>query len=245
MAKGAAQLHAEAPGNLCYDWELGDRAAVDAAFAKAAHVTKIDLINNRLIPNAMEPRAAAAEYDVGTGQYTLWTTSQNPHVTRLVLSAFILGIPEHKLRVIAPDVGGGFGSKIFIYAEETLLTWASGKIHRPIKWTAERGESFVSDAHGRDHVTHAELAMDKDGKFLAFKVDTIANMGAYLSTFATAVPTYLYGTLAGRPVHDAGHPCERADRCSPTPHRSMPIAARVALRRPSFSNASSSRQRAR
>jgi len=206
LAKGAPQLHAEAPGNLCYDWELGDKAAVEAAFAKAAHVTKIDLVNNRLIPNAMEPRAAAAEYDKGTGQYTLWTTSQNPHVTRLVLSAFILGIPEHKLRVIAPDVGGGFGSKIFIYAEETLLTWAVGKIHRPIKWTAERNESFVSDAHGRDHVTHAELAMDKDGKFLAFKVDTIANMGAYLSTFATAVPTYLYGTLlAGQYTTPAIH----------------------------------------
>jgi carbon-monoxide dehydrogenase large subunit len=206
LDKGAAQLHAEAPGNLCYDWELGDRAAVDAAFAKAAHVTKLDLINNRLIPNAMEPRAAAAEYDAGSGQYTLWTTSQNPHVTRLVLSAFVLGIPEHKLRVIAPDVGGGFGSKIFIYSEETLLTWASAKVNRPIKWTAERNESFVSDAHGRDHVTHAELAMDKDGKFLALKVDTIANMGAYLSTFATAVPTYLYGTLlAGQYTTPAIH----------------------------------------
>ncbi len=206
LDKGAPQLHAEAPGNLCYDWELGDRAAVDAAFAKAAHVTKIDLVNNRLIPNAMEPRAAAAEYDAGTGQYTLWTTSQNPHVTRLVLSAFVLGIPEHKLRVIAPDVGGGFGSKIFIYAEETMLTWASAKVGRPIKWTAERNESFLSDAHGRDHVTHAELALDKDGRFLALKVDTIANMGAYLSTFATAVPTYLYGTLlAGQYTTPAIH----------------------------------------
>ncbi len=191
----APQVHADVPGNLCYDWELGDKAAVDAAFAKAAHVTKLALVNNRLIPNAMEPRAAAAEYDRGTGQYTLYTTSQNPHVARLVLSAFVLGIPEHKLRVVAPDVGGGFGSKIFIYADETLVVWAAGKIQRSIKWTAERSESFMTDAHGRDHVTRAELAMDKDGKFLAFKVDTVANLGAYLSTFATAVPTYLYATL--------------------------------------------------
>ena len=191
----APQVHGDAPGNLCYDWELGDKAATDAAFAKAAHVTKLDLVNNRLVPNAMEPRAAAAEYDRGTGNYTLYTTSQNPHVARLVLSAFVLGIPEHKLRVVAPDVGGGFGSKIFIYPEETMLTWAAGRVGRSIKWTAERSESFMTDAHGRDHVTHAELALDAGGKILAFKVDTIANLGAYLSTFATAVPTYLYATL--------------------------------------------------
>ena len=195
LDKGAPQVHAEAPGNLIYDWQLGVKADVDAAFAKAAHVTRIDIVNNRLIPNAMEPRAAAAEYDKGTGHYTLWSTSQNPHVLRLILSAFVLGIPEHKLRVIAPDVGGGFGSKIFCYNEETAVCWASSRVGRPIKWTAERAESFMTDAHGRDHVTHAELALDKDGKFLALKVDTIANMGAYLSTFSTAVPTYLYATL--------------------------------------------------
>ena len=196
LDKGAPEVHAaEAPGNLIYDWEIGVKADVDAAFAKAAHVTKIDIVNNRLIPNAMEPRAAAAEYDKGTGNYTLWSTSQNPHVLRLILSAFVLGIPEHKLRVIAPDVGGGFGSKIFCYNEETMVTWAASRVGRPIKWTAERSESFQTDAHGRDHVTHAELALDKDGKFLALKVETIANMGAYLSTFSTAVPTYLYATL--------------------------------------------------
>ncbi|HYD07110.1 MAG TPA: xanthine dehydrogenase family protein molybdopterin-binding subunit, partial [Reyranella sp.] len=195
LSKSAPQVHAEAPGNLIYDWEIGVKADVDAAFAKAAHVTKLDLVNNRLIPNAMEPRAAAAEYDKGTGNYTLWSTSQNPHVLRLILSAFVLGIPEHKLRVVAPDVGGGFGSKIFCYNEETMLTWAAPRVGRPIKWTAERSESFLTDAHGRDHVTHAELALDKDGKFLGMKVETTANMGAYLSTFATAVPTYLYATL--------------------------------------------------
>ena len=196
LDKGVPEVHADVvPGNLIYDWEIGVKADVEAAFAKAAHVTKMDIVNNRLIPNAMEPRAAAAEYDKGTGNYTLWSTSQNPHVLRLILSAFVLGIPEHKLRVVAPDVGGGFGSKIFCYNEETMVCWASSRVGRPIKWTAERTESFMTDAHGRDHVTHAELALDKDHKFLALKVETIANMGAYLSTFSTAVPTYLYATL--------------------------------------------------
>jgi carbon-monoxide dehydrogenase large subunit len=195
LKDGAPLVHEQAAGNLCYDWHLGDKAATDAAFAKAAHVTKLDLINNRLVPNAMEPRAAIGEFDRATGDYTLWTTSQNPHVIRLLMGAFVLGIPEHKLRVIAPDVGGGFGSKIYHYAEEAIVTWASKKIGRPIKWVAERSESFVSDAHGRDHVTHAELALDADGKFLGLRVQTLANMGAYLSTFAPSIPTYLYATL--------------------------------------------------
>ena len=204
--KSKVQVHAEAPGNLCYDWELGDKAAVDAAFAKAAHVTKLDLVNNRLIPNAMEPRAAIGDYDHGSGTFTCYSTSQNPHVLKLILCAFVLGIPEHKLRVVAPDVGGGFGSKIFCYAEETVCVWAAKKVRRPIKWTAGRDESFVSDAHGRDHVTHAELALDKDGKFLGLRVATVANMGAYLSTFASAVPTYLYATLlAGQYTTPAIH----------------------------------------
>jgi len=192
---GAPLVWDQAPGNTCYDWELGDKAAVDAAFAKAAKVAKIDLVNNRLIPNAIEPRAAIGEYDPPSGLHTLYTTSQNPHVIRLLMGAFVLGIPEHKLRVVAPDVGGGFGSKIYHYAEEAIVTWAAKKVGRPVKWTAERSESFVSDAHGRDHVTHAELALDGNGKFLALKVLTKANLGAYLSTFAPCVPTYLYGTL--------------------------------------------------
>ena len=191
----APLVHDDAPGNLCYDWVLGDEAEADAAFANAHHVTKIDLVNNRLIPNAMEPRAAIGDYDAGTDSYTLYSTSQNPHLLKLILCAFVLGISENKLRVIAPDVGGGFGSKIFCYAEETVCTWASRKVKAPVKWTAERSESFTSDAHGRDHITHAELAMDENGKFLGMKVDTTANMGAYLSSFATSVPTYLYATL--------------------------------------------------
>ncbi|MGH7006655.1 MAG: xanthine dehydrogenase family protein molybdopterin-binding subunit, partial [Alphaproteobacteria bacterium] len=142
---GQTQLHGEAPNNLCYDWEIGDKAKVDAAFTGAAQTVKLQLVNNRLVPNAIEPRAALAEYDSGTGEFTLHTTSQNPHVARLVLSAFIGIAPEHKLRVIAPDVGGGFGSKIFIYAEETVALWAAKKVGRPVKWTADRSEAFLSD----------------------------------------------------------------------------------------------------
>ena len=194
-ADGQPQIHEAAPGNLSFEWALGDKAAVDAVFDGAAHVTSLEFANNRLVPNAMEPRACVAEYDAGSGEHTLHIASQNPHVHRLVMSAFHGLAPEHKLRVVAPDVGGGFGSKIFIYAEEVVLTWAASRVRRPIKWTAERSESFLTDAHGRDHATTAELALDSDGKFLAMRVDTTANMGAYLSTFASAVPTYLYATL--------------------------------------------------
>jgi carbon-monoxide dehydrogenase large subunit len=190
-----AAVHDEVPNNVCYDWGHGDKAAVDAAFAKAAHVTRMDFVNNRLIPNAMEPRAANAVYTRHDDSYTLYVASQNPHVERLLMSAFVLGLPESKVRVIAPDVGGGFGSKIFLYPEETALVWASKRVGRPIKWTAERSESFLTDAHGRDHVTTAEMAMDAQGGFLALRVKTIANMGAYLSTFASSVPTILYATL--------------------------------------------------
>ena len=194
-AKSSTAVHADAPDNICYTWAIGDEAAVDAAFAKAAHVTRLSFINNRLIPNAIEPRAANAAYSRGDDSYTLYVSSQNPHVERLLMTAFVLGLPEHKVRVVAPDVGGGFGSKIYLYAEETALVWASKRIGRPIKWTAERSESFLCDAHGRDHVTTAELALDKDGKFLALRADTTANMGAYLSTFATCIPTILHATL--------------------------------------------------
>ena len=194
-APGQTVIHDAAPDNTVYNWHLGDKAATDAAFARAAHVTKIDLVNNRLIPNPMEPRAAVGDYDSGTDSLTLYTTSQNPHVARLVLSAFIGIAPEHKLRVIAPDVGGGFGSKIFIYAEETICVWAAKKIDRPVKWNSDRTEAFLSDAHGRDHSTQAELAIDANGKMIGLRVHTIANLGAYLSTFSSSVPTYLYAPL--------------------------------------------------
>ncbi|MEQ8604172.1 MAG: xanthine dehydrogenase family protein molybdopterin-binding subunit [Marivibrio sp.] len=195
ISGSGALVHDDAPDNLCYDWELGDEAEVDAEFKNAAHVVSIDVTNNRLIPNAMEPRAAIGEFDKATGEYTLYTTSQNPHVIRLLMGAFVLSLPEHKLRVVAPDVGGGFGSKIYHYAEEAIVTWAAPRVGRPIKWVAERSEAFMSDAHGRDHITHADLALDAEGKFLGLKVYTKANMGAYLSTFSTCVPTYLHATL--------------------------------------------------
>ncbi len=205
---GQPQIHEYAPGNTVFNWHVGDKATTDAAFAKAAHVTTLDLINNRTIPNAMEPRAALGEYDSGTDVQTLYTTSQNPHVARVVLSAFQGVAPEHKLRVIAPDVGGGFGSKIFIYNEETVCVWAAKKIDRPVKWTAERTESFLADAHGRDHVSHAELALDSSGKILAMRVHTVANLGAYPSTFWASVPTYLYGILLSGQYDIAAIYCE-------------------------------------
>ncbi len=193
---GAPLVHDDVPSNTCYDWELGNpKAEVAAAMSKAAHVTKLEFINQRLVPNAMEPRSYIGSYDSTSDKYTLYTSTQNPHLIRLLMCAFVLGIPEHKVRVVGPDVGGGFGSKIFHYTEEALLTWASKQIDRPIKWTSERSESFLLDAHGRDHVTKAEMGFDKDGKIVALRVKTFANLGAYLSTFSTCVPTYLHGTL--------------------------------------------------
>jgi len=191
----ATAVHAEAPDNVCYRWAVGDDAATQAAFAQAAHITRLAFRNNRLIPNAIEPRAANASHNPADDHTTLYVANQNPHVERLLMCAFVLGIPEHKLRVIAPDVGGGFGSKIFLYGEETALVHASRQIGRPVKWTAERSESFLADAHGRDHVTEAALALDAQGRFIGLRVRTTANLGAYLSTFASCVPTILYATL--------------------------------------------------
>jgi carbon-monoxide dehydrogenase large subunit len=194
-AQSQPAIHEIAPKNTIYQWHLGDAKAVDAAMKSAKHVTRLDIVNNRLVPNAMEPRVAIGDYDTGTQNFTLWNTSQNPHVARLVIAAFVGMAPEHKLRVIAPDVGGGFGSKIFIYPEEVVCLWASKKIGRPVKWTCDRSEAFLADAHGRDHVTHAEMAFGDDGKITGLKVKTIANLGAYMSTFSSSVPTYLYATL--------------------------------------------------
>ncbi len=195
--KGGTAVHDEAPDNLCFDWEFvqENKEAVDKAISEAAHVTRLDLVNNRLVANPMEPRAAIGEYDRARDEHTLWTTSQNPHVIRLLMGAFVLSIPEHKLRVVAPDVGGGFGSKIYHYAEEAYVTWAAKEVNRPVKWTATRSEAFMSDAQGRDHVTTIELALDADHNFTALRCSTLANMGAYLSTFAPCIPTWLHGTL--------------------------------------------------
>ena len=196
LADGSTKVHDDLTSNLCYDWTLGgEKADVDAAFESAHHVTTLELVNNRLIANPMEPRVAIGDYDAADDEHTLYTTSQNPHVIRLLMGAFVLGIPEHKLRVIAPDVGGGFGTKIFHYAEEAFCTFAAKAVGRPVKWTADRSEAFISDAHGRDHVTKIELALDEKGMFVGLRTDTLANMGAYLSTFAPSVPTWLHGTL--------------------------------------------------
>jgi len=194
-AQAEPAIHEVAPRNTIYQWHLGDAKAVDAALRAARHVTRLDIVNNRLVPNAMEPRVAIGEYDRGNDSFTLWNTTQNPHVARLVISAFVRVAPEHKLRVIAPDVGGGFGSKIFIYPEEVVCLWAAKKVGRPVKWTCDRSEAFLADAHGRDHVTHAEMAFDEGGKIIGLKVKTIANLGAYMSTFSSSIPTYLYATL--------------------------------------------------
>ena len=197
VKEGATKVHDDLESNLCYDWGFVEenKAAVDEAFEKAAHVTTLELVNQRLVANPMEPRVAVGDYNRATGDSTLYTTSQNPHVIRLLMGAFVLGIPEHKLRVVAPDVGGGFGSKIFHYAEEAFCTFAAKALARPVKWTSSRSEAFISDAHGRDHVTKIELALDADNNFTALRTDTYANMGAYLSTFAPSVPTWLHGTL--------------------------------------------------
>eukprot|EP00043_Microstomoeca_roanoka_P002424 m.38321 g.38321 ORF g.38321 m.38321 type:complete len:792 (+) comp11478_c0_seq1:582-2957(+) len=197
LAEGAPKVHDDLTSNLCYDWGFVEenKAAVDEAFAKAAHVTTLELVNQRLVANPMEPRVAVGDYDPWNDNSTLYTTSQNPHVIRLLMGAFVLGIPEHKLRVVAPDVGGGFGTKIFHYAEEAFCTFAARQLKRPVKWTSSRSEAFISDAHGRDHVTKIQLALDDANNFTAIRTETYANMGAYLSTFAPSVPTWLHGTL--------------------------------------------------
>ena len=242
-AKSKTAVHDIAPDNVCFTWGCGDKTATDAAFAKAAHVTKLQFTNNRLIPNAIEPRAANAAYSRGDDSYTLYVSNQNPHVERLLMTAFVLGLPEHKVRVVSPDVGGGFGSKIYLYAEETALVWASKHVGRPIKWTAERSEAFLSDAHGRDHVTSAELALDKDGKFLALRVYTTANMGAYLSTLRRVFqPFFMRRCSPANTQHRRS--IARCRRCSPTPRRSMRIVVPAGPRRPTSSSASSKPRRA-
>ena len=208
MANGAPQIHENAPGNLIYDWEIGLKDETDAALANAAHTTTMDVTNNRLSPNPMEPRSAVATYNEAEDHYTLYTTSQNPHVARLVLSAFYNVAPEHKLRVVAPDVGGGFGAKIYIYPEEITCLWASMKTERSVKWTSTRSEAFLTDAHGRDHVTTATMGFDADNNIVGFKVNTKANLGGYMSLFSSSVPTYLYATLLSGQYNIANVYCD-------------------------------------
>ena len=178
-----ATIWDEAPNNQVFDWENGDSEAVNAAIAKAAHVTKIDLVNNRVVVASMEPRGALGQYDKKSDRYTLHTPCQNVHMMRDIVAGS-LGAEADQIRVVSPDVGGGFGMKVFVYPEQCLMPWLAKKTGRPVKWTSERTEAFVTDTQGRDHVTHAELAIDKDGMFLGLRVKNISAMGAYLSNFA-------------------------------------------------------------
>jgi aerobic carbon-monoxide dehydrogenase large subunit len=195
MAPDAAQLHPDIPNNICFDWSIGDKDLTESAFKSAAHVVDLTLRNNRLVPNPMEPRACNAFYDAADEHFTLYLTSQNPHGIRGLLSLVVGIAPEHKLRIISNDVGGGFGVKAFNYAEEVVCLWAAKVVGRPVKWTCDRTEAFLCDAHGRDHVSEASIAFDENHRILALKVHTVANMGAYLSTFGTMIPTYMYAPL--------------------------------------------------
>ena len=213
LANPANRVHDEIPDNQCFDWGWieDNRQKVDDAIKAAPHVTTLELINNRLVPNAMEPRSSIGEFYPGTGDYKLTTTSQNPHLTRLLIAAFVLGIPENKLTVVAPDVGGGFGSKIYHYGEEALVLAAAKKLKRPVRWTADRSEAFLTDAHGRDHVTKIELACEKDGTFIAFRTATMANVGAYLSNFCDRDADVFAWHADGGAVQGAQCLCERED----------------------------------
>lgn len=191
----SASVHDDIPDNLAYDWEIGNESDVNTAFEQAAHRVELELYNNRLAPNAMEPRALNATWDERDDRYTLYITSQNPHGLRMTLAAVIGLAPEHRLRVISEDVGGGFGSKAFNYSEEVICTWASKLLGRPIKWVADRTEAFLTDAHGRDQHVKAEMSLDSDHKITGLRVAITANMGAYLSTFGSLIPTYMCGPL--------------------------------------------------
>ena len=192
---GAPQVWDEAPNNTVFDWELGDKAAVDAAFAAAAQVSTIDLVNQRVVVNSIEPRGAMGRFDPATGLYTLHTPTQMPHMAREVLAGPVLHVEPDKLRVVSTEVGGGFGMKAFVYVEQALVLWAAKKVGRPVKWQSERAEAFLCDTQGRDQVTHAELALDGEGKFLALRVSSTANLGAYLSNFAPMIATVAGNTM--------------------------------------------------
>ena len=186
---GQPQVWPDAPSNICFDWHTGDKDRVDALFAQAAHVTKLTVVNNRVVVNSMEARAALADYDAGTERWTLYTNTQGGWPIKSLLGQAVFQVPEEQIRVVTPDVGGGFGMKLFLYAEHALTCYAARKLGRPVKWISERSEAFLSDTQGRDNITDGELALDKDGRFLAMRTRNVANMGAYLSTYAPMIPT--------------------------------------------------------
>ena len=195
LRAGAPLVHEQFRTNMSFDWEIGNRDSTNAVFANADHVTRLTLVNNRLAPCPLEPRAVIGNYDSATDQYTLWSTTQNPHLVRNWLAEHSLFVPEHKMRVVAPDVGGGFGQKIYHYPEEPTVLWASRLVGRPVRWTSTRSENLMVDTHARDHVTECSLALDSNGMFLALQADTLANLGAYMSPFASCIPTYFYAPM--------------------------------------------------
>ena len=207
ISTGAQQLFEHIPNNIVFDWDndAGDAKAVDAAFAKAARVVALELVNNRIVVNSMEPRNAIADYDPASGRSTLYTATQGPHFVRDQLAEPVLKLPKDKLRVITPNVGGAFGMKAFVYPEHALVVWASRKLARPVKWQEERSEGFVSDNQGRDHATRAELALDEQGRFLGLRVFILANLGAYLSPFGCFVPTRSTDLVSGLYAFGAIH----------------------------------------
>ena len=201
----APQVWDHISANQCFEWAIGDSETVDEAFASADRTVEADIVQNRLVPNALEPRAVVAMHDASNDEYTLHAACQNPHLLRTWTCANSLPVPESRLRVISADVGGGFGSKIYQYSEDLVALFAAKALGRPVKWVAERSEAFVSDAHSRDHVTHATLALDSDGKFLALRIDTDANLGAALSQYGAAIPTVFYATMVSGCLQDPGY----------------------------------------
>ncbi|MGH9176780.1 MAG: xanthine dehydrogenase family protein molybdopterin-binding subunit, partial [Vicinamibacterales bacterium] len=195
VQSGAPQLHENAPNNIVFDWTCGNKQNTDQAISSAEVVASGHIRNQRLIATPIETRGSICDYNVGTEEFTFYMTSQAPHVHRLVMAAFVLGVPEQNIRVIAPDIGGGFGSKIFLYADQVLVGWLSRKLGRPVKWIERRSDAHLAMAQGRDHVTDFEIAATRDGKVTGLRVKTLANMGAYLSTASGGIPTTLYGRM--------------------------------------------------
>lgn len=199
MAPGAPQLFEHVPGNVVFDWDndTNDAKATDAAFAEAARIVSLEVVNNRVVVNSMEPRNAIGDYDPSSSRSTLYTGTQGPHFVRNPLAENVLKIPKEQLRLITANVGGGFGMKAFVYPEQALVVWAARKVERPVKWQEDRSEGFISDNQGRDHVTRAEMALDRDGRFLGLRVSVLANLGAYLSPFGSFVPTRSTDLISG------------------------------------------------
>jgi carbon-monoxide dehydrogenase large subunit len=189
LQAGRPQVWDEAPGNLCFDWEVGDHAAVERAMAGARHRIALKLVNNRVVVNSMEPRGALGEYDAGEDSYTLWSSTQGSHFVRNLLASSVFQVAENRIRVVTRDVGGGFGMKLFVYPEHVLVLWAAKKLGRPVKWVPDRSDAFMTDTQGRDNLTRLELALDEELRFLGLAVELVANMGAYLSNYAPEIPT--------------------------------------------------------